>query len=157
MKRRILHLVCLLAVAAAAFAQGPNDTGTYYKKAHGKHGEALKTAFFEIIKNPSVLTYADLWTAYNTSDVHEVDGQVLIWDIYSNITAYTPDSPHKNNYEGSGLNREHSFPKSWFNEVKPAYSDLVHVIPTDGYINNLHGSNTGSEICQSTCISVWRR
>ena len=137
MKRRILHLVCLLAVAAAAFAQGPNDTGTYYKKAHGKHGEALKTAFFEIIKNPSVLTYADLWTAYNTSDVHEVDGQVLIWDIYSNITAYTPDSPHKNNYEGSGLNREHSFPKSWFNEVKPAYSDLVHVIPTDGYINNM--------------------
>ena len=137
MKRSLLHLAWLLTVAVAAQAQGPNGTENYYSRANGKHGEELKTAFYEIIKNPSVLTYNDLWDAYAISDVHEVEGQTLIWDIYSNITAYTPESPHKNSYEGSGLNREHSFPKSWFAEVKPAYSDLVHVIPTDGYINNM--------------------
>mgnify|MGYP002623732082 CR=1 FL=1 len=137
MKRSLLHLAWLLTVAVAAQAQGPNGTENYYSRANGKHGEELKTAFYEIIKGPSVLTYDDLWRAYAISDVHEVEGQMLLWDIYSNITAYTTESPHKNSYEGSGLNREHSFPKSWFGGVKPAVSDLVHVIPTDGYINNM--------------------
>lgn len=136
--KKSLWIVSLLSfMVLAAYAQGPNETGTYYKRVNGKHGEMLKTAFYEIIKNPSVLTYNDLWEAYKISDVHEVDGQLLIWDMYSNITAYTPESPHKQSSEGSGLNREHSFPKSWFNSVKPAYSDIVHVIPTDGYINNM--------------------
>lgn len=137
MKRTLLHLAWLLTVAVAAQAQGPNGTENYYSRANGKHGEELKTAFYDIIKGPSVLTYDDLWRAYAISDVHEVEGQMLLWDIYSNITAYTTESPHKNSYEGSGLNREHSFPKSWFGGVKPAVSDLVHVIPTDGYINNM--------------------
>ncbi len=123
--------------ATAVQAQGPNDTGTYYRRTQGKHGEALKTAFYEIIKNPSVLTYGDLWTAYKTTDVRIVDGQETIWDMYSNITRYPLDCPHLNRYEGSGINREHSFPKSWFASVKPAYTDLMHVIPTDGYINNM--------------------
>ena len=35
-----------------SYKQGPNETGTYYKQAHGKSGEALKTAFYQIIKNP---------------------------------------------------------------------------------------------------------
>ena len=66
-----------------------------------------------------------------------VNGDSTIWDMYSAITRYAPDCPHKNSFEGSGINREHSFPKSWFSSIKPAYSDVVHVIPTDGYINNM--------------------
>lgn len=149
--KKITWIISLLTfVVLAANAQGPNETGTYYKRVHGKHGAALKTAFYEIIKNPSVLTYDDLWKAYMISDVREIDGQQVIWDMYSNITRYPLECAHKNNYEGSGINREHSMPKSWFNpqdkdnkgkltynDIKPMYSDLVHVIPTDGYINNM--------------------
>lgn len=130
-------VLCVLTIwSTAALAQAPN-TGTYYRTAHGKHGEALKTAFYQIIKNPSVLTYNDLWEAYKISDIRMVNGDSTIWDMYSAITRYAPDCPHKNSYEGSGINREHSFPKSWFGSIKPAYSDVVHVIPTDGYINNM--------------------
>ena len=131
-------VLCVLTIwSTAALAQAPHNTGTYYRTAHGKHGEALKTAFYNIIKNPSVLTYNDLWEAYKVSDIRMVDGDSTIWDMYSAITRYAPDCPHKNSYEGSGINREHSFPKSWFGSIKPAYSDVVHVIPTDGYINNM--------------------
>lgn len=131
-------VLCVLTIwSTAALAQAPHNTGTYYRTAHGKHGEALKTAFYNIIKNPSVLTYNDLWEAYKVSDIRMVDGDSTIWDMYSAITRYAPDCPHKNSYEGSGTNREHSFPKSWFGSIKPAYSDVVHVIPTDGYINNM--------------------
>jgi endonuclease I len=131
-------VLCVLTIwSTAALAQAPHNTGTYYRTAHGKHGEALKTAFYNIIKNPSVLTYNDLWEAYKISDIRMVDGDSTIWDMYSAITRYAPDCPHKNSYEGSGINREHSFPKSWFGSIKPAYSDVVHVIPTDGYINNM--------------------
>lgn len=131
-------VLCVLTIwSTAALAQAPHNTGTYYRTAHGKHGEALKTAFYNIIKNPSVLTYDDLWKAYKISDIRMVNGDSTIWDMYSAITRYAPDCPHKNSYEGSGINREHSFPKSWFGSIKPAYSDVVHVIPTDGYINNM--------------------
>ena len=36
---------------------------------------------------------------------------------------------------GSCYNREHSFPKSWFDDQYPMYSDLFHLYPTDGAVN----------------------
>ena len=132
----------------------PNGTGTYYQKAHGKKGRELKTALFEIIKNPNVIHYDDLWTAYNTSDARNIDGQDVIWDMYSGISRYPLyDYPHgtgTGTVEGAkGIQREHSMPKKWFgptdapasgsktyDDVRPMYSDLVHVIPTDAVCNN---------------------
>ena len=48
--KRILLLPCLLIMAAVAWAQGPNNTGEYYKAADGKKGAALKTALFNILR-----------------------------------------------------------------------------------------------------------
>jgi len=46
------------------------------------------------------------------------------------------------NYSGEGdcYNREHSFPKSWFNDGTPMYSDLFHLYPTDKFVNNKRSS-----------------
>lgn len=136
MKKHLLFCVGCLLAAAGMWAQGPNETGTYYRRAHGKSGEALKTALWQIVRGPSVLTYGDLWQAYRYTDVRD-DG--YLWDIYSNVTMYEDpvSCSHTNSSEGSGINREHSMPKSWFYDMKPAYTDLTHVIPTDGYINNM--------------------
>ena len=62
--------------------------------------------------------------------------------MYSNVL-WTPGQKQCGNYSnvGSCYNREHSVPKSWFNEKKPAYYDLGHIIPTDGYVNNQRGNN----------------
>lgn len=64
------------------------------------------------------------------------DGKV--WDMYSSTTDFTFTSDQCGTYktEGDCYNREHSFPKSWFNDASPMYTDLFHLYPTDGYVNN---------------------
>ena len=153
MKTKLLTTLCLLFVTTALWAQ-PNGTGTYYQKANGKKGRELKTAMFNIIKNPSVVHYDSLWYAYNISDRRVLDNEEFIWDMYSAISRYPlytyPHGTGAGNTEGvKGIQREHSLVKKWFNptdapasgtktyaDVRPMYSDLVHVIPTDAVCNN---------------------
>ena len=131
--RRSMALVVLLLSAMMAFGESMPD---YYKNANGKKGAALKTALCGIIYNHTERSYNDLWTDYYTTDVRS-DGK--IWDMYSNITNFRPGKDQAGSYSGEGdvYNREHSFPKSWFGgEVPPMYTDLNHLYPTDGYVNN---------------------
>lgn len=132
--KRQFSLLSLLVLVLQLFAQGPNDSGSYYKDASGQKGKALKTALFKIISDHEQLSYNDLWTAFKTTDKRE-DGKV--WDMYSGTTNFTFGTDQAGQYskEGDVYNREHSFPKSWFNDAKPMYTDLVHLVPTDGYVN----------------------
>ncbi len=105
----------------------------YYDAAAGKTGAELKTALYDIIKGHSAVSYATLWTSFQTTD-KRADGKV--WDMYSNCT-YTFGSDQCGSYGGECdcYNREHSWPKSWFNDATPMYTDLFHIVPTDGYVN----------------------
>ena len=110
-----------------------DPTAAYYQNADGKMGAELKTAMSGIIYNRTEKSYDYLWTAFQTTDVRS-DGK--IWDMYSNITNYTPVTSGSNySWEGVGYNREHSFPQSWFGSTAPMYTDLHHIYPTDGYVN----------------------
>lgn len=133
-KRNSLLLGLLVLIALPLLAQGPNNSGTYYQSADGAKGKALKTALCAIINPHTALSYKALWSAYKTTDLRE-DGK--IWDMYSSITNYTYGTDQAGNYSGEGdcYNREHSFPKSWFNDATPMYTDLMHIVPTDGYVN----------------------
>jgi endonuclease I len=57
---------------------------------------------------------------------------------------YTPGSDQCGSggggVEGDCYSREHSFPKSWFNDNSPMTTDIFHVVPADQYVNN-HRSN----------------
>ena len=64
-------------VALGVFAQGPNNSGTYYKSADGLKGKALKTAMFKIVSSHTQLSYKNIWTAFKTTDKRD-DGKV--WD-----------------------------------------------------------------------------
>ena len=122
--------------ALNAYAQGPNDSGTYYQAADGKKGAELKTALCGIIYNRTERTYKQLWTDFQTTDKKE-NGKV--WDMYSNLREMTFVTDQAGNYkkEGDVYNREHSWPNSWFGgEVQPMYTDLHHLYPTDGFVNN---------------------
>ena len=46
-----IFTLALLAVSSHSFAQGPNNSGTYYQAADGKKGAELKTALCAIITN----------------------------------------------------------------------------------------------------------
>lgn len=119
------------------------DKAAYYSSANGKKGQSLKTALFDIIKNPNVTSYDGLVDAYKKTDMR-ADGKLRDW--YSNITNYTWSDRNGNQSEGAGWNREHSVPQSWFSKGNPMKSDVVHVIPTDCYVNNRRSSYPLGEV-----------
>jgi endonuclease I len=132
MIKKILNIFVALLVSFTLTAQAPAN---YYDNAEGKSGAELKTALYNIIKNHIQLGYSELWTAFYTTDA-KPNGKV--WDMYSN-TNYTfgINQQGGGGYTGEGqmYNREHSFPKSWFNDGYPMYTDLFHLYPTDAYVN----------------------
>lgn len=120
----------------------------YYDGADGLVKVALKTKLYSIISKDAFspsnaaasLSYAALWTAFQTTD-KRADGKV--WDIYSNSTNFTFITNQCGNYqyEGDCYNREHSFPKSWFgDEIAPMYTDLFHLYPSDGKVNGVRSN-----------------
>ncbi len=136
MRNKTLLLISML-IGFSAWAGIPNG---YYTNAVGKHDEALMTALEGIIYNHTLLSYNYMWTAYDSTDVAD-DGYYI--DMYSTCK-YNHDSYHVGNatYVGQGLNREHSFPKSWFGgEIAPMFTDLTMLIPTDGYVNQRRSNN----------------
>lgn len=132
---------------SCAWAQGPNDTKTYYQNADGKTGEALRTAMFNIINSgKNDISYDGLLEAYHTTD-KRADGYLRDW--YSNTTNYVIGGDKENasyKKEGDGYNREHTVPQSWFDKKAPMVSDLVHVVPTDGYVNNRRSNYPFGEV-----------
>ena len=62
--KRTVALTVLLVALTAAWAQGPNESGTYYKSASGLKGSALKTKLGSIIVNPRNVGYDGLYEAY---------------------------------------------------------------------------------------------
>jgi len=140
MKKTLFFLSLIIVIQVAA--QAP--TG-YYGDAEGKTDAALKTALYNKIGNPNVLSYKGLWTAFRKTDVR-TDGKV--WDIYSNTTNYVFGTDQCGGYSGEGdcYNREHSFPKSWFSDASPMYSDLFHLYPSDGYTNGRRSNYAFGEV-----------
>jgi endonuclease I len=141
-------MVCV----ASSWAQGPNDSGTYYSSADGKKGAELKTALCGIIYNRDEGgslndAYKALWTHFRTTDARP---NGTVWDMYSNKREMTfgddQDKGSGGNTEGEFYNREHSFPNSWFGgKVMPMYTDLHHMYPTDKLVNNKRGNNPFGE------------
>ena len=134
-----------MLVGMTAMADIPSG---FYTNANGKSDEALMTALEGIIYTHTQLGYNELWDCYPTTDMGN-DGYYI--DMYSTCK-YNHSSYHVGtaSYVGQGLNREHSFPKSWFGgEVYPMYTDLMMIIPTDGYVNQRR-SNYPYGVCNGT-------
>lgn len=129
--KRFWILIALQSALIQVFAQIPSG---YYSSADGYCGASLKTALCKVIYNHTALSYDALWEAFKTTD-KRADGKV--WDMYSSSTNFVFGTDQADSYkkEGDVYNREHSFPKSWFNDARPMYSDLFHLYPTDGYVN----------------------
>lgn len=153
MKKTLLLTAALLMALTTAWAQGPNGTGTYYQNADGLKGSALKTKLSSIISSGiTVVSYKGLYEAYKKTDTRP-DGYVRDW--YSNITNYRHGVDNKGNYsqEGDMYNREHSVPQSWFGDGN-IKSDIVHVLPTDGYVNNRRSNFPFGEVNNATYQSA---
>ena len=147
--KRHLSSWMLWCIFLPTWAQAPAN---YYETAANQQGADLKTALFHIVNAHTVRSYAQLWTDMQSTD-QRADGRV--WDMYSSTTDFTFVSDQCGNYKGEGdcYNREHSFPKSWFNDASPMYTDLFHLYPTDGYVNNRRSNYPFGETNRPTYTS----
>ena len=139
--------------AAGNYTQTVND---YYSGFNwDQTGSALKSALFDKIKiSKAGWSYDGLWDAYKTTDVRP-DGQHY-WDIYSDKTMYTlNDSRINASYkkEHDSINREHVIPQGSFGKKAPMVSDIHHVLPSDGYVNNRRGSFPHGEVASAEYTS----
>ena len=119
----------LLSLCATVAADVPHN---YYTALDGKKKEALKTAAHEVIRPHTVVTYNSLFpTQFPKTDVYPelYNGQKRWWEMYSDNVYYVSRG-------WSGMNREHSFPKSWWGgDNNEAYTDLFHLYPSESDAN----------------------
>ena len=158
MTKKILGLI-LITLGINSYAQIPPG---YYNSATGS-GYTLKTQLKTIISNGHVdQGYSALYDAYINSDndtFYENDNTVL--DMYSeNPTGsdsynYNHNDRTCGNYnsENDCYNREHIFPQGFFNEQLPMRTDIHHVVPTDGYVNNRRANYPFGEVTNATWVS----
>ncbi|PLX22626.1 MAG: hypothetical protein C0599_05920 [Salinivirgaceae bacterium] len=143
-------IILTIAIAIAAIRISAQIPSGYYDNANGLSGAELRQALHDIIDGHSSQSYSALWNDFISTDIKS-NGKV--WDIYSDIPGETP--PYEYNFisdqcgnyaqEGDCYNREHTWPKSWFNEDYPMYTDLFHLMPTDGYVNGQRGNDPYGE------------
>lgn len=115
-------MIVLAAVSALdVYADIPEG---YYTDLNGKKDAELKTACWQIVRNLTrISSYSNLPKYFQVTDVYPESNRW--WDMYSDIPLYAPSF--------SGLNREHSFPKSWWggDTNVNAYTDLNHLYPSE--------------------------
>lgn len=127
--RYLLATLCLVGIFFAAEAGVPAG---YYQKLDGKKREALKTAAHDIIRDHTVVSYNSLFPQqFPKTDVYPelYNGMQRWWEMYSEQVFYV-------RYGWRGMNREHSFPKSWWGgSQNDAYTDLYHLYPSESEAN----------------------
>lgn len=148
--RYLKGAVLALALASTAVAFAAEPAG-YYSTCENKSGAALLSALCKKVGPHDIVSYDGLWSLYRTSDVYP--GTTDIWDMYSTKHWKTNDKKCGNYQKvGDCINREHSFPKSWFNDAKPMYSDAFHLYPTDGKVNGQRSNFPYGECANGTTL-----
>lgn len=146
MKRFVTSITLLLLVLCATAQK------EYYTSVDGvKGGAALKTALYELIKNHKKISYGSgedkTWGAFYTTDAVVENGQRRVLDMYSAEKRYFGNKGSA----VSGMNIEHSVPKSWWGGTKNnAYCDIHHLNPSDQNANSRKSNYPLGELTSET-------
>lgn len=143
--------ITLSLLIAAILSTSASEPSGYYTACEGKTGRYLLESLEDVISSHTVISYSGLWSVYAESDVRS---NGTIWDMYS-TKQWQVGTEQCGNYSSVGdcYNREHSFPKSWFNEASPMYSDAFHIYPTDGKVNGQRSNYPYGECAGGTTLS----
>jgi len=153
--KKTFFLLLSLSFALLVTAQAPSN---YYNSANGLTGNPLRQALHNIVKGHTSVTYSQLWTAFWATDNK---GNGVVWDMYSDRPNGNPPytfyhgQDQCGNYtnEGDCYNREHSWPTSWFNNDGIARTDLHHIFPVDGFVNNKRANFAFGEVRSASWTS----
>lgn len=132
---RLAALAVSALICASATATDRAAIARYYSGAAGLKGADLKTAIRDIIRKHNVVGYGSgqsntTWWAFYATDRAD-DGTVI--NRYSDATFCFGNRGSA----ASGMNIEHSFPKSWWGGGKnDAYKDLFNLYPSPSADNS---------------------
>ena len=156
MKKLVFTFTLLFSLSATA---GLN----YYDSITNETGYQLKSALARLLKKThQSQSYGALFRVYSETDAdltYDKDGSIM--DMYSeranSADPYVFDSARKRcgsyKKEADCYNREHLFPQSSFNKRSPMRSDIFHVYPSDGYVNNRRGHLPFGEVANADWTS----
>ena len=164
MKRNFISLLALMIAAQVVLAVDPNtNLFTYYSSIDGKSNsassDALRTQLCTVISTGYVSTgYSSLpnniyAASTNPSDFYNGSSKTME-DIYSSKAYVAGDAGSSATTCGTGWNKEHTVPQSYFGEASPMKSDAHHVFPTDIKMNSVrsnypYGENNASKDCST--------
>ena len=162
-----LRFFLLLAVpflfSVSVLAVDPSVTlTTYYAKIDGKATDSndnLRKELCTIISNGyTTIGYSSLPNSVyaassNPSDFYNGSSKTME-DIYSSYPYNSSQDGSSATTCGTGWNKEHTVPQSWFGKASPMVSDAHHVFPTDIRMNSCrsnypYGENNASKYCSS--------
>lgn len=127
--KKIFTLLSAIFLAVQVQAAPP---ASYYQSINGKTDADLKNALHSLIyDHKEVSSYSALPEYFKRTDAYYNNGTQYWWDMYSDIPVPTYIT------FGTYMNREHSFPKSWWGggTNTPAYVDLYHLYPGEAKAN----------------------
>ena len=134
-KKLLLWSLAIIASALPAIPSLAQIPDGYYNSLKGKKGAELKTAIYNIIKDAKVLGYGSgkgkTWWGFWDTDRDE---RGYFIDRYSAENEWEKSTSQGD--VGTGMNIEHSFPKSWWGGAScQAYKDLYNLMPCEKTIN----------------------
>lgn len=161
--RKSYFLLIALFFAQFIWAVDPSTSlTTYYASIDGKatnsSDDLRKTLCTIISTGYTSIGYSSLQSqmyaaSSNPTDFVNGDNKTME-DIYSSKPYKSSDNGSSASTCGTGWNKEHTVPQSWFDEASPMKSDAFHVYPTDIRMNSLrssypYGENNAAKGCSS--------
>ena len=151
MKKKQHFLLFVLVALVGLHVTAAIPSG-YYNTALGKTDQELMTSLHKIVRGHNLRTYQNLWSDFRTTDCN---GSIII-DRYSTTQfTYSTDQCGTYNALGDCYNREHSVPNSWWGATQDTmYSDLYHMYPVDGWVNNQRGNYPFGDCANGTACGT---
>ena len=151
MKKKQHFLLFVLVALVGLHVTAAIPSG-YYNTALGKTDQELMTSLHKIVRGHNLRSYQNLWSDFRTTDCN---GSIII-DRYSTTQfTYSTDQCGTYNALGDCYNREHSVPNSWWGATQDTmYSDLYHMYPVDGWVNNQRGNYPFGDCANGTACGT---
>lgn len=159
MKRFIVSLI-VCSLAMLALADIPDN---YYNSTiEHKNSIELELALKAIVNPHTHISYDNLWKKFETTDVVPADllkdpaKTDQVYDMYANINTFTKYYSDNDHTQTGGINREHCVPNSWWGGESGnaiAYTDLHHLVPSDGAANNAKSNHPLGEYQSGMTLS----
>lgn len=140
-----------------------------FATANGLTGEWLKQKLHRLLKDAHRpigratshnAKYKMILSAFRDTDTSiSKTGQHCVVDRYSKSRCFdlrADTCRQVGHTEGVCYNREHSWPKSWWGsggraKSQSQHSDLHHIFPTDGYVNQRRGNHMLGTVAKGEC------